>query len=90
MEQGAEQIHVFGVLNHTCDVTDALKSYAVNFMQQHPDVECYIVKSKSPSCGYQSTPLFQRIKGKNQLLGFSSGMFTRTISAMKPQLKIVE
>jgi len=95
LQKVSEQIHVVGVLNHTWDVTDELKSFAVNFLHQRADVDCYIVKSKSPSCGYQSTPLFHRVQGQNvqsenQCLALTSGMFTRTITAMKPQLCIIE
>jgi uncharacterized protein YbbK (DUF523 family) len=90
LEKAAEQIHVVGVLDHTWDVTEELKSFAANFIQKHADIDCYIVKSKSPSCGYQSTPLFLRVQGKNQFLTLTSGMFTRTILAIKPQLCIIE
>lgn len=53
-----QQIRILGVENHTYDVTEPLKLYACTFLQQHPDIRFFIVKSKSPSCGYQSTPLF--------------------------------
>lgn len=97
LENVSEQIHVVGVLNYRWDVTDELKSFAVNFLQQRADVDCYIVKSKSPSCGYQSTPLFQRVstpeqgvQDKNHYLALTSGMFTRTIAAIKPELCLIE
>ncbi|MCU7939146.1 MAG: DUF523 domain-containing protein [gamma proteobacterium symbiont of Bathyaustriella thionipta] len=53
-----KQIRLVGVEDHTLDVTHELQSYAENFLLQYPDIKYYIVKSKSPSCGYQSTPLF--------------------------------
>ncbi len=54
-----EQTRVLGVENHRLDVTEPLKSYAETFLQQYPDIRYFIVKSKSPSCGFQSTPLFE-------------------------------
>ena len=54
-----EPIRVLGVENHTQDVTERIQSYARVFIKQYPDIQYVIVKSRSPSCGYQSTPLFK-------------------------------
>ncbi|MCK5647275.1 MAG: DUF523 domain-containing protein [Gammaproteobacteria bacterium] len=56
-----EQIRLVGVEDHRLDVTQPLKLYAESFLQQYPDIRGFIVKSKSPSCGFQSTPLFERL-----------------------------
>lgn len=59
VSQKDESIRVLGVENHTLDVTKALQSYAQQFIQQYPDIQFFIVKARSPSCGYHSTPLFK-------------------------------
>ena len=103
--QKDKQIRVVGVDNHTLDVTDELQSYAENFLLQYSDIEYYIVKSKSPSCGYQSTPLFiaqcisisddenaglmNKYKYCEQA-EFTSGLFVQTLQALKPELVIIE
>lgn len=60
VKDAGEQIRVVGVEDHRLDVTQPLKSYAELFLQQNPDIRGFIVKSKSPSCGLQSTPLFEQ------------------------------
>ena len=79
-------IRVIGVEDHTLDVTSDLQSYAKDFLQQHPDISTYIVKSKSPSCGYQSSPLY---KGSEQL-ALTSGLFVQTLNNLKSDLLIIE
>lgn len=85
-----KQICVLGVEDHTWDLTERLKSYANDFLQLYPDINYYVVKSKSPSCGYQSTPLFERSGQKVVQIAVSSGIFVKTILEYKPQLMIVD
>ena len=96
-----QQIRLLGVENHRWDVTEQLTSYAQNFLQQYPDINCYVVKSKSPSCGYQSTPLFVRktISDNGELsdyeqayeqLAVTSGLFIQTILQLRPRLLIMD
>ena len=103
--QKDEQIRVVGVENHTLDVTHELQSYAEEFLLQYPDIKYYIVKSKSPSCGYQSTPLFSAqlisqtdaetdnvIKKADiyENAELTSGLFVQTLQDLKPDLVIIE
>jgi len=101
VRQKDEQIRIVGVENHTWDVTEALKSYAEHFLQQYPDIQYFIVKAKSPSCGYQSTPLFQALipvqakqcaqeEQKVEQIALVSGLFVQTILELKPQLHIID
>lgn len=93
VKKNSEQIHVLGVENHRLDVTDLLKSYAETFLQQYPEIKNYIVKSKSPSCGFQSSPLFELAGQKNndyQQIAFSSGVFVQSLLALRPELQIIE
>jgi len=86
VRQYDKSIRVIGVQDHTLDVTFDLQSYAEDFLQQHPDISIYIVKSKSPSCAYQSSPLY---KGSEQL-DLISGLFVQTLNNLKPDLLIME
>ncbi|MCW8931952.1 MAG: DUF523 domain-containing protein [Gammaproteobacteria bacterium] len=86
-----EQIRVLGVENHRLDVTEPLISYAETFLQQHPDIKAFIVKSKSPSCGFLSTPLFEAsLEGSYKQIDFTSGMFVQSLLKLKPELQIIE
>ncbi|WP_198266440.1 DUF523 domain-containing protein [sulfur-oxidizing endosymbiont of Gigantopelta aegis] len=91
----SEQIRVLGVNNHTLDVTDALKSYAQTFLLQYPDLSALIVKSKSPSCGFRSTPLFtvqenDQTEQQYEQIELSSGFFVQSLLILKPEIKIIE
>ena len=81
------QIRVLGVEDHTLDVTKQLESYAQGFMARYPDINIYVVKSKSPSCGYQSTPIFTP---SQEQIDLSSGLFVQTILKKNPQLLIID
>ena len=39
------------------DVTELLHQEIENFCKAHPNVDAIVLKSKSPSCGYKTTPL---------------------------------
>ncbi len=85
VRQKDESIRVLGVENHTWDVTDALQSYAEKFLKQYPFLDTFIVKSRSPSCGYNTTPVF--VSGVE--VAMDSGMFVQTLLKIKPDLKII-
>jgi len=85
-----QQIRVLGVENHTLDVTTELESYAQSFFKQYPDVYAYVVKSKSPSCGYHSTPLYDDSKKHVQQIAITSGLFVQTLLKIKPQILVID
>lgn len=89
VQQKDEQIRVLGVENHTLDVTEALQSCAESFLRQNTDLKAMIVKSKSPSCGSGSTPLFSP-KDACQPIALSSGFFVQNLKVLKPELVIIE
>jgi len=104
-EQKDEQIRLVGVEDHTLDVTYELQLYTEKFLLQYPDIKYYIVKSKSPSCGYQSTPLFiaqfispadaenDSLLKKQDVYEYAeltSGLFVQTLQALKPEIVIIE
>ena len=84
---------IIGVENHTLDYTEALESYSESFLKEYPDIIHFIVKSKSPSCGFQSTPLFECLAEKQtcfQQIDLTSGLFVQNLLALKPELNIIE
>jgi uncharacterized protein YbbK (DUF523 family) len=42
------------------DVTDKLRSFAETFLFKHNDTKGFILKSRSPSCGYNTTKIIGR------------------------------
>jgi len=55
------------------DVTAILKSEIQNFIEQNPFIDRIVLKSKSPSCGYKTTPI-QNLK--NNEINFGNGVAT--------------
>lgn len=51
------KIRVKEINNPDKDYTDDLSAYGRYFMQQNPNILAIILKSKSPSCGLNSTPV---------------------------------
>jgi len=82
-----------GVQSPSHHVTTALQDYAQTLIQGYtplnPDkaVLCgFILKSRSPSCGVGSTPIYKN----NQQVGFGSGIFSRQLQQQLPWLPIAE
>ena len=51
-----ERLHV--IREDGLDVTDALVKSVDDFVATLSDIDCVILKSKSPSCGYKTTPIY--------------------------------
>ncbi len=102
VRQKNKQIRVLGVEDHTLDVTEALQSYAERFLSLYPDLRYCLVKSKSPSCGWLSTPIFAQSNSANkdsdkasllprsQESELGSGLFIQSLHHLKPELIIIE
>ena len=74
----------------TLDVTNALEDFAqrsVTELQREPALCGYVWKSRSPSCGLTSTPLFD---AAGTALGVGRGLQARAISAALPWLVHIE
>ena len=69
------------------DVTQQIKLYCELRPQQLSDLDGFIFKSRSPSCGLQSTPVF--IDGR-QVTANSRGIFARAMCARYPSLPVIE
>ena len=85
--QIGESVIAQGVEDKNLNVTALIEKVAVEFIAQYPDLSGIILQSRSPSCGYASTPLFTE---SNETIGFSSGIFTNSISMAYPGLPIKE
>ncbi|MFT7860008.1 MAG: DUF523 domain-containing protein [Sulfurimonas sp.] len=44
------------------DVTQLLRDEIENFIEQYPSADAIVLKSKSPSCGYKTTPVLDENK----------------------------
>jgi uncharacterized protein YbbK (DUF523 family) len=86
--QLASGIHARGIANPQQDVTQALTEYANEVHASMPQLCGYVFKARSPSCGVNSTPLFNAID--LQQLGSTSGIYSARIQELAPQLPIVE
>ncbi|HIP54157.1 MAG TPA: DUF523 domain-containing protein [Sulfurimonas autotrophica] len=53
------------------DVTKVLEEEILSFIKLHPQVDRIVLKSKSPSCGYGTTPILNE---KKEVVGTGSGI----------------
>ena len=53
------------------DVTQMLQEQINTFIASNPEVEKIVLKSKSPSCGYKTTPIFNE---KKELIHLGNGI----------------
>jgi len=53
------------------NLTQPIESYAINFFTKHPDIDIFVGKSKSPSCGVSSARLYDQQKNliSNESIG---------------------
>jgi len=80
-------IRALGVNDRSVDVTDRLTAYAMQSVQSQPAVDGFVVKARSPSCGLESTPLYD-ING--QQTGTTSGIFTSTLRATNQAIPLID
>lgn len=69
------------------DVTELMQGYCNSRPAERNQLCGFVFKSRSPSCGLNSTPLF--IDG-NCVTETSRGLFARAITAMYPKLPVIE
>ena len=80
-------IHALGIDDPARDATKPILAWTREFLDSMPPVSACILKARSPSCGYLSTPLFD-LAG-NQL-DTVSGLFAAALRERSPQLLIVD
>ena len=81
-----QQLHALGVEEKGLDVTDTLVNFA-HKLAQLPPAHGMIVKSRSPSCGFGSTPIFNRSR---EQIRVGNGLFSQTIRQQWPDTLICE
>ncbi|MEA2073595.1 MAG: DUF523 domain-containing protein [Campylobacterota bacterium] len=59
------------------DVTERLEAEITSFIKKHPQVDRIVLKSKSPSCGFGTTPVLNH---KREFLRFGNGIAAETLS----------
>ena len=69
--------------------TNALRGYVQQEAETLGQLSGLILKSRSPSCGFKSTPVFDA-SGNSIPNQFSSGGFTQAVHELFPNLPIVE
>jgi len=67
------------------DVTLHLEEEINAFCAKHHDIDAIVLKSKSPSCGYKTTPIINKEK---VFLHFGSGIASTILSKKYPNIKI--
>lgn len=86
LEQGG-RLHAVGVADSDLDVTAALQQAAREFVHQHAGLCGYVFKSRSPSCGIGSTPVFQN---NARLHEHGDGIFASSLQALVPQMPVAD
>ena len=82
-----DQPRLIGRDDHNIDITDLMRQYCEKKIPQLNELSGFIFKSRSPSCGLQSTPVF--IDGR-QVTNNSSGIFARAFQKTFPHLPVIE
>lgn len=85
--QRGDEVHALGVEDPGNDFTVQLESYARAMLSQLEGVCGYIFKARSPSCGFNSTPLFNEA---GRVINTGSGLFAAVISRSCPGLPLAE
>lgn len=81
-----EQIRVRNVLKIDLDVTEKITEYARSILSEHGDIRAFILKAKSPSCGFNSTPVFQ----DGEIIQYASGQFSYMIKRTASNCHMLE
>ena len=67
------------------DVTLRLEDEIDRFLENNPNIERIILKSKSPSCGYKTTPVLNQ---KKEVIGIESGIAASMIAKAFPDIEL--
>jgi len=60
------------ITDETCqDVTKLLEDEINNFIKINPDTDAIVLKSKSPSCGFKTTPILNE---KKEIIEYENGI----------------
>jgi uncharacterized protein YbbK (DUF523 family) len=76
-----------GVADPNVNVTPQLRQASHDLVNKHPDIQIWLLKARSPSCGYLSTPLHSA-EGKE--LGITNGLFAEHCRQYTPWAAIYD
>ncbi len=81
------RIKVIGRDDKTLDVTDKLINYSKEKVKALSGLSGYVFKSRSPSCGIGSTPIFN-LNGEQQ--DYGNGVFVTALLSQYPKMPVAE
>jgi len=67
------------------DVTTLLQNEITQFLKKHPQTDAIVLKSKSPSCGYKTTPILNTQK---EILYYGDGIGAKMLKQKFPHITI--
>ncbi|MGB9907230.1 MAG: DUF1722 domain-containing protein [Candidatus Saccharicenans sp.] len=71
------------------NVTQKLVEYSEKTINNLPEVDGFILKAKSPSCGVKSAKVFGNLETTN-ILGKDDGIFPATVRRLRPYLPLID
>jgi len=75
------------IKDNRIDYTEQLKHYARKFIAENQGLSVVITKKGSPSCGYNSSKLYENSVLSNQKV---SGIFIAELERLKPDILIID
>ena len=79
--------HLTGRDDPVLDISEQMRAYCATRPKELEQVFGFVFKSRSPSCGLNSTPVF--IDG-NCVTETSRGLFARAMTGLYPDLPVIE
>ncbi|MDI6845549.1 MAG: DUF523 and DUF1722 domain-containing protein [Candidatus Saccharicenans sp.] len=71
------------------DLTEKLAEFSEKKISTLPDVDGFILKARSPSCGVKSAKVFGNLEGTS-ILGKDDGIFAATARKLRPHLPLID
>ncbi len=71
------------------DVTERLRTFAERFLSALPDVDGFILKSRSPSCGLTDAKVFSSVHSESAV-GHAAGLFAQQVLERFPGVAIAD
>ncbi|WLR52804.1 DUF523 and DUF1722 domain-containing protein [Bacillus tianshenii] len=72
------------------DLTERMERFSRNFLSNLGEIDGFILKSRSPSCGVRDVPLYKSTKKGSMKDGKTSGHFARRVANYFPEKAIEE
>lgn len=69
------------------DFTRAIMAQVDLLVQNHPDLDIIVLKSKSPSCGLGTTPIYDE---NRKAIGFGNGIAAQRLKEIYPNIVITD